>query len=314
MNWFAKAAARLAASLMGLCLFAGAALGAEPDVQGGADYPDIGRFDGSWITFYDSKDFDEYWFATGKVTGAEHGEGQNLEGKVTRIAYRLDPGPSILEVTRNFENRLAAAGYETVWECKDDECGGYDFGYYGTEILPIPFMSVNLDDYRYVAAHKPGSPNTYAAILVSEVNREVLAQVMVVETGEMEDRMVDAKQMAEAISETGKIAIYGILFDYDKADIKPESRPALDQIAELMDGNPDLKILVVGHTDNEGSMEYNLDLSMRRARSIVAELGSAYGIAGERLSPAGAGFLSPVASNRTEAGRTENRRVELVER
>jgi outer membrane protein OmpA-like peptidoglycan-associated protein len=304
----------LLAAVVAVGLGLGAAYAAEPDVEGSADYPGIGRFDGSWITYYDMKDFDEYWFATGKVTGDQHGEGQNLEGKVTRIAYRLDVGPSILEVTRNFENRLAEAGYEIVWKCKDTECGGYDFGYYGTEILPIPFMSVNLDDYRYVAAHKPGSPNTYAAILVSEVNREVLAQVMVAEVGEMEDRMVDAKEMEEAISETGKIAIYGILFDYDKADIKPESRPALDQIGELMKGNPELKILVVGHTDNQGSMEYNLDLSMRRARAIVADLSGSYGIAGERLSPAGAGFLSPVASNRTEAGRAENRRVELVER
>ena len=137
---------------------------------------------------------------------------------------------------------------------------------------------------------------------------------MVVETGEMENRMVDAKEMAESISGTGKIAIYGILFDYDKADIKPESRPALDQIAELMNDNPELKILVVGHTDNQGDMAYNLDLSMRRAAAIVAELSSAYGISGDRLMQAGAGFMAPVASNRTEAGRAENRRVELVER
>lgn len=314
MNWFANAVARLAASLTALCLFAGAALAQGSDVQGSADYPDIGRFEGSWITRYDAKDFDEMWLATGPVAKRERGEGTMHEGRVVRIAYRAPEGPSVLEVARNYENRLTESGYEILYKCRDKECGGYNFRYYGAEVLPAPAMTTNLDDFRYIAAVKKGDVTAHAAILVSINNGAVLNQVMVVETGEMENRMVDAAQMAEAISETGKIAIYGILFDYDKADIKPESRPALDQIAELMDGNPELKILVVGHTDNQGGMEYNLDLSMRRARSIVAELGSAYGISGDRLTPAGAGFLSPVASNRTEAGRAENRRVELVER
>jgi outer membrane protein OmpA-like peptidoglycan-associated protein len=304
----------LAAAMAVFWLGAGAALAQGTDVQGSSDYPDIGRFEGSWITRYDAKDFDEFWLATGPVEARERGEGTMHEGRVVRIAYRTPAGPSVLEVARNYENRLTENGYDILYKCRDDECGGYNFRYYGAEVLPAPAMTVNLDDFRYIAAVKQGSPTVYAAVLVSINNGEVLNQVMAVETGEMENRMVDAKQMEEAISETGKIAIYGILFDYDKADIKPESRAALDQIAELMNGNPELKILVVGHTDNQGDMDYNLDLSMRRAQSIVAELSGAYGIAGERLTPAGAGFLSPVASNRTEAGRAENRRVELVER
>lgn len=295
-------------------LSAGAALAAGADVSGSADYPDIGRFEGAWITKYEAKDFDEYWLATGPVKAREHGEGASYEGRVVRIAYSLSAGPSVLEVARNYENRLTENGFDIIYKCRDKECGGYNFRYYGTEVLPAPAMSVNLDDFRYIAASKKGDPTVHAGILVSINNGAVQNQVMVVETGEMENRMVDAKKMAESISGTGKIAIYGILFDYDKADIRPESRPALDQIAELMNDNPELKILVVGHTDNQGSMDYNLDLSMRRASAIVAELSGAYGISADRLTPAGAGFMSPVASNRTEAGRAENRRVELVER
>lgn len=295
-------------------LTTGGALAAAEDVAGSADYPDIGRFESAWITKYEAKDFDEYWLATGPVKAREHGEGASYEGRVVRIGYRLSPGPSVLEVARNYENRLTENGYEILYKCRDKECGGYNFRYYGTEVLPAPAMSVSLDDFRYIAAAKKGDPTVHVGILVSINNGAVQNQVMVVETGEMENRMVDAKAMAESISGTGKIAIYGIQFDYDKADIKPESRPALDQIAELMNDNPELKILVVGHTDNQGAMDYNLDLSMRRARAIVAELSGAYGIAADRLTPAGAGFMSPVASNRTEAGRAENRRVELVER
>ncbi|MFC6490647.1 OmpA family protein [Nitratireductor sp. GCM10026969] len=312
---FAAVAAGLVVWAAAVSLWApGAAFAAGTDVEGSADYPDIGRFEGAWITRYDVKDFDEYWLASGPVQKAERGEGTMLEGRVVRIGYRVPAGPSVLEVARNYENRLTEAGYEILHTCRDKECGGYNFRYYGTEVLPAPAMTVDLGDFRYIAAVKKGDPTVHAAILVSINNGEVLNQVMVVETGAMEDRMVDAKEMAQSISDTGKIAIYGILFDLDKADIKPESRPALDQIAELMKNKPELSILVVGHTDNQGSMEYNLDLSMRRARAIVAELTGAYGVAADRLSPAGAGFLSPVASNRTDAGRAENRRVELVER
>ena len=200
MNWFAKAAARLAASLIGLCLLAGAAVAQGTDVQGSADYPDIGRFDGAWITRYEAKDFDEFWLATGPVTKRERGEGTMYEGRVVRIAYRLPAGPSVLEVARNYENRLTENGYEILYKCRDKECGDYNFRYYGAEVLPAPAMTVNLDDFRYIAAVKKGDVTAYAAILVSINNGAVLNQVMVVETGEMENRMVDAKQMAEAIS------------------------------------------------------------------------------------------------------------------
>ena len=74
-----------------------------------------------------------------------------------------------------------------------------------------------------------------------------------------------------------------------------------------------LKIIIVGHTDNQGELAYNKDLSTRRAKSVEAALISDYGIAKDRLSAWGVGYLSPIASNRNEAGRTKNRRVELVE-
>jgi outer membrane protein OmpA-like peptidoglycan-associated protein len=285
-------------------------MAAGTDVEGSADFPDIGRFEGSWITYYEARDFDEYRLATGPVKG-RNGDGVALEGRVTRIAYKLDPGPSVLEVARNFAQTLAESGYETIFECDQDKCGGYDFRYYGTELVPEPHFIANLRDFRYIAAKKDG---VHVAVLTSEHQGYVFTQVMAVESAEMENSMVDAKQMAQSISDTGKIAIYGILFDYDKSDIKEESRPALDQIAALMAANPGLQILIVGHTDNQGAMDYNVNLSMARARAIVAELTSAYGIDADRLTPAGAGFLAPVASNRNESGRAQNRRVELVER
>ena len=153
---------------------------------------------------------------------------------------------------------------------------------------------------------------TYASVIVSENNGEITAQLTVAVTGAMANKMVDAAAMAKGLGETGHIALYGIYFDTDKAVIKPESRPTLEQIAKLLRGQPQLNVFIVGHTDNQGTFDYNLDLSRRRAEAIAAELVRSYRIAQPRLRTAGVGFLAPVGSNATEAGRALNRRVELV--
>ena len=94
--------------------------------------------------------------------------------------------------------------------------------------------------------------------------------------------------------------------------LKAESQPTLAEIAKLLTGQPQLSVFIVGHTDNQGAYEYNLDLSRRRAEAVAAELARAYRIAPQRLRTAGVGFLAPVGSNATDSGRALNRRVELV--
>jgi OmpA-OmpF porin, OOP family len=71
--------------------------------------------------------------------------------------------------------------------------------------------------------------------------------------------MVDAAAMAKGLGDSGHIALYGIYFDTDKAVIKPESRPTLEQIAKLLAGQPQLNVFIVGHTDSQGTFDYNLD-------------------------------------------------------
>jgi outer membrane protein OmpA-like peptidoglycan-associated protein len=118
--------------------------------------------------------------------------------------------------------------------------------------------------------------------------------------------------MAKGLGDTGHIALYGIYFDTDKAVIKPESRPTLEQIAKLLAGQPQLNVFIVGHTDSQGTFDYNLDLSRRRAEAIAQELVKSYRIAQPRLRTAGVSLLAPIGSNATEGGRALNRRVELV--
>jgi OmpA-OmpF porin, OOP family len=289
-----------------------AALAQTRDVAGSRDYPGIGRFAGSAITGYLVKDFDAARLQAAAFKDGKPTAERRLEGRVTRIAYRTGPGPSILEVSRNFETQLAKAGFETLLACDTDACGGIPFTE-AVDALPIPQMWVDGFNYRYYAGRKTeGGRETYASVLVSKSNDDIYAQLVVAVVGAVENKMVDAGEMAKGLREKGHIALYGIYFDTDKAVIKPESRPTLDEIAKLLRAQPQLNVVIVGHTDSQGTFDYNMDLSRRRADAVAAELARSYKIANTRLRTAGIGFLAPIGSNASDDGRALNRRVELV--
>ena len=299
--------------LLALLFLAPTAAGAQTrDVAGAKDFPGIGRFGGSIITGCQVKDFDAAPIQAAPFKNDKPADARRLEGRITRIAYRTNPGPSILEVSRNFETQLTKAGFETLLACDTDACGGIPFTE-AIDALPIPQMWVDGFNYHYFAGRKvDGGRETYASVVVSENNKEIYAQLIVAELGAIENKMVDAAAMAKGLGETGHIALYGIYFDTDKAVIKPESRPTLEQIAKLLAGQPQLNVFIVGHTDSQGTFDYNLDLSRRRAEAIAQELVKSYRIAQPRLRTAGVGLLAPIGSNASEAGRALNRRVELV--
>ena len=180
------------------------------------------------------------------------------------------------------------------------------------EILEQISMS---DEIHYLAAKKTvGGAEVYVSVLVSPHSGGdgLRVRLIAAETKAMEMQMVDAEKMRLDIGETEKVALSGIYFDHDKAVTKPQSKPALDEIAKLLGSLPSLKLIVVGHTDNAGGFDYNVDLSRRRAKAVVDALIAGYGIAQNRLRSEGVGYLAPAASNDTEEGRALNRRVELV--
>jgi outer membrane protein OmpA-like peptidoglycan-associated protein len=125
---------------------------------------------------------------------------------------------------------------------------------------------------------------------------------------------VSALNIKESITSNGKMALYGILFDTGKSDIKPESEKAISTVASFLKENPGVNIYIVGHTDNVGSYEMNQKLSKSRGESVKSNLISKYGITASRLTGDGVGPVSPVTSNDTEEGRKLNRRVEIVKK
>lgn len=175
-------------------------------------------------------------------------------------------------------------------------------------------------------AGENGAGDTYVTIFCAAVTDSwkdlekgivagsVVARVDVIETKGMDNRMVMVKadEMEKQLNATGRVALYGIYFDFNKATLKPESDPTLQEVQTLLKSDPSLKLLVVGHTDNVGGFDANRDLSNRRAASVVEALGSRYGISSQRLFPFGCSFACPAAPNTTDDGRAKNRRVELV--
>jgi len=119
-----------------------------------------------------------------------------------------------------------------------------------------------------------------------------------------------ADDMFSGIEADGFVAVYGIHFDTDKADLKVGASKILEEVVKLLKAHPDLKVEIQGHTDSTGSDEHNLDLSRRRAETVKGYL-ELYGIAADRLRTTGLGESKPVGDNATDEGRALNRRVEL---
>lgn len=300
----------------GIFFIALLAAGQGQDVEGSKDHPLISRYPGSWIAGYAYREYDEYLFPTGKVQDDKPASSQNLEGKVTRITYLIPNGRSTLEVMRNFQSALTQAGFKTLFSCKEEECG---FG----EVK----QSVNGEGTMNYWHTEPGmvqrqlsaklsrpAGDVYVSVHLTNGDPNPSAQLDIIEMKPMEAGLVtvNAESLAGDIARTGHASVYGIYFDTGKAEVKPESEATLIEIVKVLQQDLKLKLYVVGHTDNQGALEMNMDLSLRRANSVVQALTGKHGVLATRLKPLGDGPSAPVASNDSEEGRAKNRRVELV--
>lgn len=309
------------------------------DVKGLKDPPETKRVEGSVLVLAEEKAFDEYTIALQRVEYDYNTQSfkpfnkHTVEGARSTAFYRMPKDVSTLEPLKSYEDELIGQGYEVLFKGKDDEL---DDGYgrfmdkvYGKNVgaALMEYIFPAAREFRYIALKKnrdDGSQVYFTGMFIKVPDSwgskfakpgDVIGRIDVLQTKALNKRLVlvKAEEMAQQIGANGKIALYGILFDFNKADIKPESNETLAQVAKFMTDNPTKKLLVAGHTDNVGNFEFNRDLSQRRAQSVVDYLASKHSISKERLLPFGASFASPVASNGTEDGKAKNRRVELVE-
>jgi OmpA-OmpF porin, OOP family len=256
----------------------------DPEDDPNSKDPDLfSRMPGFHIYRYEPMEFDRYEFATGA------GKTEAVEGRREFIVYYANEGithPSGLQVTRNYVNAAKAIGGKEVY--------GFEDG--GTQYSIIQVVKDDMEVWVEVTGANNGMYN------VKMIEKQLMKQ----------DVVANAEAMSSSIKDTGRVAVYGIYFDTGKADLKPESDPAIAEIVKMLKTDPGLKVYVVGHTDNAGQFAYNVKLSQDRAASVVNTLTGKHGIAAARLTPFGCGPVSPVASNKSDEGKAKNRRVELV--
>jgi len=305
------------------------------DARGCADAGGLKRFAGSSIVMCEKRDFAEYTLPTGKnlsydfdTRKAAFEDSLSLEGRLNQNVYSVPMGPSAAEVFRNYQADLSAKGYSILFEARQSDTGP-NLGSFFENMGPgSQIWGYSADEARYAAAMKDeNGVKTYVALYVIEYQDgyerkfspkkgQVMVRLDTLEVGAIADRMVvvSAAAISKDLASNGKVALYGILFDFDQASIKPESRPALDEIGKFLTDNPQQNIYLVGHTDNAGGFDFNMRLSRARAEAVAADLARTYGIQPGRMTPSGVGLQAPVASNLTEDGRAKNRRVELLPR
>ncbi|MHA7872343.1 MAG: OmpA family protein [Hyphococcus sp.] len=304
------------------------------DAEGCEDHGVLSRYPGSVLEWCAIENYMPYKIPVGPVTGYRAiSDWIETEGRVTRNFYSLKGGERTHnEVWKNYKDALEAAGFEIIAEglfsernVKGDIGGGVWQGVYYTT---NPWSSGPAGKLVSGTATSGGTGAVFGKkvraddtlyVLVSleqHSSDEVAAMIDVVETRQAETGLVvaNAEAMGKDIEELGRTVLEGLFFDHDKATLTDQSKPALDEIAKLLEALGDKSFYVVGHTDATGAFAYNMKLSADRAEAVRAALIQDYGVASERLQSAGVGPLSPVFTNASEGGREKNRRVELVEK
>jgi len=277
------------------------------------DHPLISAYEGSVMRRKDVKEFDEYSAFTGMDASGKEPTTLALEGKVTKMIYRVPAGRSTLEVFRNYENAIAQVGAEILYSCNQDklECVARYAGPTFQKVSDIQSMS-NLAGRYLLAKVERDEQTAYIAIAVGQSSDTI----HVVEVQKMDLGMVslDAAALAEGLDTRGYVIVEGIYFDTDKATLQAQSAAALGEMAKLLASRPDLEVYVVGHTDSQGSFAHNQTLSRDRARAVVEALAADHEIDRARMEAHGVGPLAPQASNNHDGGRAMNRRVVMVVR
>jgi outer membrane protein OmpA-like peptidoglycan-associated protein len=257
---------------------------------------------------------------------------ETMAGVLRQEAWRIAaPGATTAQLLSALSDQVVAAGWEVIFDCDTETCGGFDFRL-AANVLPPPEMHVDLGDFRYMAAR---GPDGLIGLLVSRTTSAGYVQVSRISpAGSVHE--VDgigggvlsgtdpapgatpaplpsgAEGFARMLDTEGRVVLSDLRFDIGSAQLAPGSYGSLDALADYLRANPARKVALVGHTDSSGALDANIALSKRRAGSVLERLVTDYAIPRVQLAAEGMGYLSPLATNLTPEGRELNRRVEVI--
>lgn len=246
---------------------------------------------------------------------------QRIEGRVSRQAWQLDgEGGTTLQLLAPLRAQLLQAGFEILLECEANACGGFDFRF-DIEVLPAPRMQVSLGDFRHISARR--GPQEHLSLLVSRVTAAGFVQLIrvmpadsaaapLVVRRDTPATVVPEGDLAARLLSDGHAVLDGLEFATGASDLQAGPYRVLDELARFMMARPTARIALVGHTDAVGGLAGNVALSRRRAAAVMERLASIHAVPRNRMEAEGVGYLAPLVSNISTAGREANRRVEVV--
>jgi OmpA-OmpF porin, OOP family len=331
-------------ALQGLAALAVLATATGQDAAGGQDHPEIARYQGSRLIAWRDQGFAEVrplgFIGEASARTLKVDRELTLTGAVTERFYLAPRGRTALEVQLNYEEALKNAGATVVYGCDTlsrkacPQRGGPAGNLLLNNMVPksqqiagkfpayqaFGATSANLR-LAVLELKKAGVSSWFVVYSVDspvdskEYGGSAATYLQVIEPKPVDLGKVavyDAARITKDLESEGKLALYGIEFESGKADLLPGSQAQLAQMAQALNQNPSLKVYIVGHTDNTGSLAANVALSQQRADAVVSALTRDHRINPARLSGKGVASYSPVASNSSESGRARNRRVEMV--
>jgi outer membrane protein OmpA-like peptidoglycan-associated protein len=299
----------------------------QQDTDGSSDHPLLTRYPGFNIVQYSAVEFDKADVIVGPAFVNSDGDKKldlgSVEGAVTNIKYRYaGEDVSTYALFANYRSAFVALDAEITFMCEGPE----DCGLEGVFINNL--LNDESSAYRGIRPEVPDdfaiisgivtSGETRAHIMISlgshhGTGRRYINQSIITSVALETDKLGigSLEDLTKGLEDTGSVVLDGVLFDFDTANLKPDSEIVLDVLQQYLDISPNVGVFIVGHTDNVGTYEYNVDLSERRAATVVADL-VARGIAQSRMTAIGIGPISPIANNAKPEGQALNRRVEMV--
>lgn len=238
-------------------------------------------------------------------------------GAVTQRAWRIPGGAHTpMQLLEPLRARLDAAGYETLFECADTACGGFDFRY-AADLLPEPAMHVDLGDFHWLTAENPETEEI-VGVMVSRSARAGFLHLTHIGPAEEGAQTVTLSSrnapgaFLDTLVNQGRATLEDLTFATGAARLSGGDTASLEDLAAWLGANPGRRLRLVGHTDSQGRLDRNIALSQARASAVRDRLTGQFGIDPAQISVLGLGPNEPRATNDTAEGRRMNRRVEAV--
>ena len=252
-----------------------------------------------------------------------------LPGRARTEVWRVTaPDISTEQLLAPLRTALDEAGFNTIFECGTNACGGFDFRF-AVPAVPPPLMQVNLADFRYLSAIAPNGSDA-VAVLASSTPTAGYIQILQIGAAAEADGPATrdaapalsggtssvpvpaSDALADRLDAQGHAILGGLVFPSGADRLGDSDEADLAALAAYLAGRPGLRVALVGHTDAVGALESNIALSRRRAEAVRDALVDRHGVVRQQVDAQGMGYLAPVASNLSPEGRAANRRVEVI--